>query len=367
MGRIFNRGFKDYINDLKTIPCVKSLVILLVCFSFLIETYSQKLLNGDFEINLADTCQTNLRNDSFSSIMENVVAFGNAQCVNIFGRGCYGETPQQGNWCIGLQMTGRHADAISMKFSSGLIKGNKYSLSFYDRVVLDADSIYIGISNSAVNSGTVIYKSYPIWKNWEKESFTFIAPVSGDYITLSMSMCCHGWINFDNFVIIPCNFQIDVRGDTFVCSGQTVTLNAAYPGATYLWQDGSQNPSLEVDKDGLYKVKVTYNGCSDSDSVRVNFYDCGLDCQIYVPDIFSPNQDGINDEFNVKTFCYIKDYHIIIYDRWGEKIYEGSDITKNWDGNRHGKPVEQGCYYYQITAITPIKPLNKIGIIHLLR
>ena len=70
---------------------------------------------------------------------------------------------------------------------------------------------------------------------------------------------------------------------------------------------------------------------------------------IYIPSAFTPNGDGLNDTFGVKGEG-IKNYHILIYNRWGEVIFESTEARKQWDGRYKGRPVEQGVYVYKLFA-----------------
>jgi gliding motility-associated-like protein len=70
---------------------------------------------------------------------------------------------------------------------------------------------------------------------------------------------------------------------------------------------------------------------------------------IYIPSAFTPNGDGLNDTFGVKGEG-IKDYRILVYNRWGEVIFESTNVRKQWDGKFDGSPVEQGTYVYQLFA-----------------
>ena len=69
-----------------------------------------------------------------------------------------------------------------------------------------------------------------------------------------------------------------------------------------------------------------------------------------VPNTFTPNGDGANDEFRV-VYCSLKEFHIWVYNRWGHLVYESSDPAKGWDGNINGKPAAVGAYYYVIRAL----------------
>jgi gliding motility-associated-like protein len=72
-----------------------------------------------------------------------------------------------------------------------------------------------------------------------------------------------------------------------------------------------------------------------------------FDTYIFIPNAFSPNGDGINDNFNV-TITNIKTFHIRIYNRWGQQLFETSDINRSWDGLFNGSPVPFGVFYYAI-------------------
>lgn len=70
---------------------------------------------------------------------------------------------------------------------------------------------------------------------------------------------------------------------------------------------------------------------------------------IYVPSAFTPNGDGINDQFGIGGEA-IAEFHIVIFNRWGEKIFETNDVSQNWDGTFKGQLVQEGAYAYNLTA-----------------
>jgi gliding motility-associated-like protein len=70
---------------------------------------------------------------------------------------------------------------------------------------------------------------------------------------------------------------------------------------------------------------------------------------IYIPNAFTPNGDGINDTFGVKGEG-IKDFRLLIFNRWGEVIFESTEPRKQWDGRVSGEPVQQGTYVYELYA-----------------
>jgi gliding motility-associated-like protein len=69
---------------------------------------------------------------------------------------------------------------------------------------------------------------------------------------------------------------------------------------------------------------------------------------IYIPNVFTPNGDGRNDVYRVFTRGPVKYFSMEIFDRWGEKVFDGDDLEKGWDGTFKGTPVQPGVYVYQV-------------------
>jgi gliding motility-associated-like protein len=69
-----------------------------------------------------------------------------------------------------------------------------------------------------------------------------------------------------------------------------------------------------------------------------------------VPNTFTPNGDGANDEFRV-VYRSIKEFHMWVYNRWGKLVYKTDNPDKGWDGNINGRPAAEGAYYYVIRAL----------------
>ena len=69
---------------------------------------------------------------------------------------------------------------------------------------------------------------------------------------------------------------------------------------------------------------------------------------VFVPTLFSPNGDGVNDVLYVRG--QLNSLRFEIYDRWGNKLFETTDQTMGWDGTVNGKPVNNGIYAYYLEA-----------------
>jgi gliding motility-associated-like protein len=116
-----------------------------------------------------------------------------------------------------------------------------------------------------------------------------------------------------------------------------------------------QNPTFAYTEPGTYPVVLVVKsdkGCSDT---LIRPLIVGEDFGIYVPNSFTPNNDGINDIFQPKGFGVTK-YELNIFDRWGEKVFSTKDFEKGWDGTMQSKNdvkygiLEEGTYSWIITC-----------------
>ena len=89
---------------------------------------------------------------------------------------------------------------------------------------------------------------------------------------------------------------------------------------------------------------VTETDSVASDSTTV------LTSTLVVPNAFSPNNDQINDIFKVKSYQNIVEFHAYIFNRWGQKLYEWTNIDGGWDGTYRGNDVKQGTYFVLVKA-----------------
>ena len=75
-----------------------------------------------------------------------------------------------------------------------------------------------------------------------------------------------------------------------------------------------------------------------------------LTSSLVIPNAFSPNHDEINEVFKVKSHQNIVEFHAYIFNRWGQKLYEWTDLEGGWDGTYQGKDVKQGTYFVLVKA-----------------
>ena len=169
-------------------------------------------------------------------------------------------------------------------------------------------------------------------------------------------------------LIVNKNPQVAFAGqDTiFAQPGFVLKAGSGYPG--YLWNTGDTTDAITVNDEGQYWVTVTSTeSCQSADTVMVLWSGQSF----YLPNAFTPNGDGLNDEFKpVQRYDLVKTYRLFIYNRWGQLIFETADINRGWDGTFKGKPVEQGTYVYKIVytaSSTGNKPQSVAGNVMVVR
>lgn len=152
--------------------------------------------------------------------------------------------------------------------------------------------------------------------------------------------------------------------DTFFCTRDSLIL---FPGNfdRYTWQDGSSGNIYVVKKPGEYAVTAA-NSCGSAVS---SIYVTERSCDVRFPTAFTPNNDGINDIFTALHAYNITDYHLTIYNRWGQLIFTSDDINKGWDGTTRGYPAPIGIFVWSCTYRKPGRNelINMRGMVTLIR
>lgn len=165
--------------------------------------------------------------------------------------------------------------------------------------------------------------------------------------------------------------------DSVIYSSQSTGLHTTViPGNQYSWSPSeslvnpsSPNPVASPTSTTTYIVTIIDPyGCTFIDTVVVTVIDVLCDeSQIYIPNAFTPNGDNNNDVLYVRSNV-INTIYLAIYDRWGEKVFETSDMNVGWDGTFRGMQCDPGVfdYYLKVTCINDMEFIKK-GNITLIR
>jgi gliding motility-associated-like protein len=148
--------------------------------------------------------------------------------------------------------------------------------------------------------------------------------------------------------------QLDVVFEEVVldCSIEEVVLQPTVLNSAgevqYMWSSGASSPELRVSESGSYSVEVE-DKCTIEDHVyEVTFTNNDPRINVGFANIFSPNGDQINDCFRAvpEQNLDILSYRFLIYDRWGNMVFESDNPEDCWDGRYKGSPAVQGVYVY---------------------
>lgn len=200
---------------------------------------------------------------------------------------------------------------------------------------------------------TAVGGSNYVWNTGETTAVISVGPGSSTtYTVVAYVGTCADTATYTVTVASPPN--VIVGADTSIIIGQSFVLNAS--GATqYSWiapNDGidpselnTSNPTASPEQSITYCVVGEQNGCLDTACIYVEVVvDCG---EIFVPTAFSPNNDQNNDCLKVYSNC-MQSMTFRIYSRWGEVVYETTDIEGCWDGTYKGQLLNTGTFAYTL-------------------
>ncbi|HUR31538.1 MAG TPA: gliding motility-associated C-terminal domain-containing protein, partial [Saprospiraceae bacterium] len=166
------------------------------------------------------------------------------------------------------------------------------------------------------------------------------------------------WLN------VPLMVNVDLGDDLIILPGDTSVINAIvnvpYDSLSSVVWNGLMNPNCPTCLSQpvapiittTYSVTVeTSDGCNDEDVMTLFLL---KDTDVYVPNIFSPNSDNINDRLVINAGASVKKISSLsIYDRWGNMVFAANDflpddLNSSWDGKMKGKQVNPGVFAYKM-------------------
>ncbi|MBP8033203.1 MAG: gliding motility-associated C-terminal domain-containing protein [Bacteroidia bacterium] len=232
---------------------------------------------------------------------------------------------------------------------------------------LNNDTICVGgcVTFSATTTG-----SQPILYQWYYQSGVGTSsvgvapeacyPSAGTFsvVSTASNTCGVDTLIKTDFVTVFDLPVVIVGGDTTINIGETAEIYAS-GGVSYSWSpniNGSiacptcsittVTPTLTTE----YIVVVSNSPyCKVQDTVTVIVdINCG---DFFIPNVFSPNGDGLNDMINVHGRC-ITTFNLQIFNRWGEKVFETSSLSESWDGTFRGQKLDTGVFVYKADGIS---------------
>lgn len=261
--------------------------------------------------------------------------------------------------------------AIQHTINQAICRGDSFSLG---NINYSNTGIYTDTLSSVMGCDSVIVLMLTV--NDVKRDTLLADICQGEGIDIGGLVYTQGGIYTDTFSTATCDsirtLIITVHAkpvlyinpsDTTVNSGETFELTVVSDSIyNYVWQSPSGISVTELSpgtvmatayNSGWVVVQASnaYN-CITTDSAWVEVQYCHE--SIFVPNGFSPNSDGNNDEFRVYGKCILLD-RVQVFNRWGEKVWDTPDMEKGWDGYYKGQLQVPGVYVYVVTYFSTAK------------
>jgi gliding motility-associated-like protein len=193
------------------------------------------------------------------------------------------------------------------------------------------------------------------WSTLQTGNAITVNPVVDTWYYATTSNACGALIDSVLVTINPLPVA-EAGADGGTALGIPATLSGS-GGVAYSWTPSStincptcpSTIAFITDTTVFYLTVWDANGCSSTDSVTINLLD---EIQLWVPNIFSPNGDGVNDILMVHGSIQLKSMIFMVYNRWGEKVFETTDLYEGWDGTQNGKVLTTGVFAYVVRGVT---------------
>jgi gliding motility-associated-like protein len=388
---------------------------------------SQNLVpNGDFEYHTQPACcgqNITTAYPWFSPYWNCRSGYFNTDCTdadNYMGvpfNDCGYQIPHSGNGYAILKVYAfdgnyNHRYSIEIKLNESLLANTCYHCSFWlnlaDRSKYKSNNVQAYFSPDSINdtshywctnlpfmpqvaySGTTLIDSI----NWFHFDETFVASGGERFLTIGnflddshtsvqlahmVSIWTDCTLYIDDVAVYPCDAPIvsaQAGEDTEICPEDNITLGMPhYDYYKYKWfeSDGTiidTNNSITVSP----QIETTYVlwikdflNQESYDTVTVRIKDCSPEPSVEIPNVFTPNGDGHNDKFKVQG-NKIEKINLLVYNRWGNKVFEGNEADVAWDGKSNSQPCAAGVYYYTADiTFTNGKKETKQGTVTLIR
>ncbi|MDZ7742578.1 MAG: gliding motility-associated C-terminal domain-containing protein [Bacteroidota bacterium] len=226
---------------------------------------------------------------------------------------------------------------------------NDLELTAFTQPACEGDEFVIILSNASGGNGNINYEWTSPSGDHQEGGMILLETASiedaGLYtVTATDAVGCTATAETE-LIVNPLP-QPGFAGQDTIPFSEHLQLDAGPGQQHYQWSTGDTTQSIHITQEGWYKVELTSpQGCTSIDSV----YALNIYLKLYIPNAFSPNGDGMNDEFRVVLYSsYIPKFSMEIYNRWGQLIYQSKDPLQGWNGKVKGKDSPQGAYVYRI-------------------
>ena len=200
-----------------------------------------------------------------------------------------------------------------------------------------------------------------IWSNGSTGN-TLVVSQGGKYFATADNGTCDYTDSIE--VNLSAIQALNLGNDTVICSTSPLLLDVTVNNGSYNWSDGSTNGTLLVSNSGEYVVEVFDGFCDAKDTIEIQVENC-VAVNLFIPNAFSPNDDGINDDFQVfiEPDVQIQSFELLIFDRWGSLLFRSDDASRSWNGKAPSTSafLKSDVYVYSM-QMTYVKKSNQFTI-----
>ncbi|MFM2387697.1 MAG: hypothetical protein RL660_2454 [Bacteroidota bacterium] len=239
--------------------------------------------------------------------------------------------------------------------ANGCTSANTFTVSIPQLLVeiIGPTQVCEGQSASLSAGGALTYYWTPTIEN----AIPFVPTSGGTYTVIAVDVNgCTTSATHSISILPPPSVSVTKSGD-IACNTSSPILSAA--GAlSYTWAPTSslssstgQSVTSSATQTTTYTVTGVEGLCADTASITVYFNEGAA--SIFVPNAFTPNSDGVNDCFAIKSLSTVYDIDLKIYDRWGKMVFATTSLTECWNGViGNYTDCNEGIYYYTLRANT---------------
>lgn len=230
-------------------------------------------------------------------------------------------------------------------------------------VQLNKDSLLCNLSSRTLNAGSFTAYSW----NTGQTTASITVNIPGVYtVTVTDANGCKASdsTRITRLLPLPAGF---LGADTSICSYDQLNLQAASAYNRYLWNTGATSRTITIQTPGIYSLLVTDQfGCSGTDSINVVLKQCLTG--FYIPNAFTPNNDGLNDLFKPLLFGNVLYYSFSIYNRMGELVFTTTSLQAGWNGTAKSQPQDPGLFVWKCDyQLAGEQPQQRKGTVVLVR
>ncbi|MFN0187157.1 MAG: PKD domain-containing protein [Bacteroidia bacterium] len=222
-----------------------------------------------------------------------------------------------------------------------------------DTVLCEGESIVLDAANAGATYD---------WSEGSSSQQINVSSTNNYFVLVDDGFC----IGNDTILVTVADFE-NLQSVVSICEKFEVTLEAQKAGNLFLWSTGATTVSIVVKDSGIYWVETKIDRCFVRDTIIVEGTP-GFN-QIFLPSAFTPTSDRKNDIY-YGVGENLVEYKLMIYNRWGQLVFESAAPNVGWDGWFNDKECPAGVYAYKVSYRTPCSKNQieeKLGTIMLLR